>query len=73
METKYRIVSIHKEDAYYQDRETLIGQEIVLSVIRFNTKKGYIGAEGQFIDQKLRNRFKGGIYFYAVKLEDFPL
>ena len=60
MNTKYRIVEIHKDDAFYEDREEIVGK-----IGWFNQDENQEGVPDGF----LAGEFEDDYYFMAVKVE----
>ena len=62
----YKIIGVHKKDAFYQDRKSIIGLIGTFEKDRcqFRVPKGFLA--GSFYVPNSDNK----IYFYAVKVEE---
>lgn len=71
MDKKYRIVDVHREDAFFPDREALIGCVVDVSEAhRSIVDKGYVAGTLYFKKPvSIDGNLNGGLYFLAVKVE----
>lgn len=70
MTQRYRIVRVGKADAFYRDRDILIGQEGVVTK-RFGKKGNWMGCDFTFDDSSLPHKTKTTCFFKILlkKLE----
>ncbi len=69
MKATHKIVDISPSDAFYEDREKLIGKEGIATDI-YTRLSGYVGCAFDFLEAPDVEGAENGAGFYMVKLEE---